>query len=153
MSKFERTQKGNPHELTVQQHVLPRKTIARFCGADGRVKVRLLTRGLDLPLTPVDPLFCVQRAWDQRGESLVGGSIENPFQAIADCLVDGSLERLDSEMHALITEMYLLWRQRCLRVGNPTPDFRPKGVTPCNLPLEVQERIEKAGVSFIRPTG
>lgn len=137
----------------MRQHLLPRKTIERFCGADGRVNVHILTTRRNLSLKPTDPLFCAQRAWDQRGESVVGGAIEIPFQAIADRLVAGSLGTLTADMHAPVTEMYLLWRRRCLRVSNPMPDFRPKGVTPCDLPLDVQERLEKAGVAFVRPDG
>ena len=137
----------------MQQHLLPRKTIARFCGADGHVQVQLLTHGLNRRYLPTDSLFCAQRAWDQRGESVVGGGIEIPYQSISDSLVDGSLASLAPEMHEAITQMYLLWRRRCLRLNDPMPDFRPKGVTPNDLPLDVQERMEKAGVAFIRPDG
>ena len=41
--KFEKTQPRNPYKLTVEQHVIPVRTIKRFAGPDGMVEVNIGT--------------------------------------------------------------------------------------------------------------
>ena len=61
----ERTQKGNPHRLTREQHIIPAATLRRFTQSDGRVEVHFRDgRIAKLPVN--DQLFCVDRLWDQR---------------------------------------------------------------------------------------
>ena len=56
--KYEKTQKGNPHALTVRQHTVPVRSIERFSSTDGRVHVRYLRNGKELRLRPEDQFFC-----------------------------------------------------------------------------------------------
>jgi hypothetical protein len=154
MARYERPQRGNPHQLTIQQHLLPSKTIARFCGRDGRVHVHFPKIGTARRLKPGDPRFCTMRSWDQKAESGFGKSIEDRYQVIAERLADRSLTSLAADMHGAMTEMYLLWRFRCLRARSPLPDIPINVAAPerC-LTLDEQERLEKGGVMYFKPDG
>ena len=150
--KYERPQRGNPHELTVNQHILPRRSIERFCGLDGRVHVNLLAPARELRLEPEDPLFCARRVWDQRAESGFGKGIEDRFQAVAHVLAGSPTAHVEPGMNATLTQMYLLWRHRSLLARQPPSDVAVRGVIPeRELSIDSQERLEKNGVIFLRP--
>lgn len=154
MARYERTQPGNPHQLTIRQQLLPNRTIARFCGRDGLVHVHFLKEEMVRRLKPDNPLFCTMRSWDQKAESGLGKSIEDRYQVIADRLADRSLTSLAADIHRVMTEMYLLWRFRCLRARNPLPDLPVNGVArERDLDLDAQERLEKGRVMFLKPDG
>lgn len=151
--RSEGTQPGNPHRLTLRQHVLPSKTIARFCDADGRVSAHLVESGRELRLKPQDQLFWVKRVWDQRAESVLGKNIEDKFQAIAEQLSEGSLLTLEQEMHEAVTEMYLLWRYRFLAAREPREDMVVNGIRGEELTIDEQERLESRATAFVRADG
>ena len=144
MVRYERPQRGNPHGLTIRQHLLPRKTIARFCGSDRLVHVQLLQEARDIRLAPGNTMFCAMRAWDQKAEEVIGKSIEDRYQAIAGRLCDESLNSLATDMHGHITEMYSLWRHRCLRARSPLADVPINCVAPeRELSHDAQERLRR----------
>jgi hypothetical protein len=154
MVRYETPQPGNPHKLTIRQHLLPRKTIERFCGPDGRVHIQFVQTSKVARHRPNSELFCAMRAWDQKAEACLGKSIEDAFQAIAERLCAGTLDSLSPDMHAPVTEMYLLWRHRCLRARNPLPDLKVVGITgDPTLDRDRQERLEAGGVMFVKPDG
>ena len=63
--KFDPVSKGNPHELTIDQHIFPKKSIDRFYNQDGLLQVK---RGNKIFNTNSgnDGIFCAKRVWDQR---------------------------------------------------------------------------------------
>lgn len=67
--KYEKTQKGNPHQLTINQHYFPARSIERFVRPDGRVDVHYIKNSKNFQVKPNNPIFCARRAWDQRVES------------------------------------------------------------------------------------
>jgi hypothetical protein len=54
--KYEKTQKGNPHQLTIHQHTFPTKSIARFTDKSGYVKVKLIAQSKIISLNPINQL-------------------------------------------------------------------------------------------------
>jgi len=48
MPRYQKPKKGNPRELTVNQHVFPKRSIDRFANDQGRVSVRILHPGKGL---------------------------------------------------------------------------------------------------------
>lgn len=50
--RYPKPQKGNPHKLTIDQHIFPKASISRFTGENGRVQVRRKSGEQDLWLTP-----------------------------------------------------------------------------------------------------
>jgi hypothetical protein len=41
MTQYGKPQKGNPHQLTLNQHTFPSKNIERFVDSDGRVHIHM----------------------------------------------------------------------------------------------------------------
>lgn len=152
MAKFEKTQPGNPHKLTIRQHVYPRASIERFADAAGRVKVRFLADHKTVHVTPDADVFCAMRAWDQRHERLVGKQIEDAFQGIAEEIVAGR-NKLDEKQHETVTYFRSLWQLRAHHRDHPVPDEIAKGVTPSNLTLDQCEILESNHVAYVGPDG
>ena len=112
--KYEKTQKGNPHQLTIHQHCFPKKSIERFCDENGVVRVHLIREHKSVLLKPEHPIFCARRVWDQRAESVFMQSIENRYQDLASKLVTGGAAHwLSIAENQVVTDMYSLWHVRC----------------------------------------
>ena len=79
----EHTQQGNPHSLSIRQHVHSRAAVARFADVEGRVHVRIKAAD-DRPdksfLTNADNIiFCAPRLWSDK--------LENGFfRGVEECL-------------------------------------------------------------------
>jgi hypothetical protein len=94
------------------------------------------------------------RVWDQRAEVGFGKSIEDAFQHIAGQIAEGTITHVPEGVHGTITEMYLLWRHRCIRARAPLPDVPLNIVRPTrDLTSDQQEVLESRGFSFVQPDG
>lgn len=148
MRRPEPVQKGNPHKLTVNQHIFPTESIKRFMH-DGGVEVREKVAGRTLRRRPDDVLFCALRVWDHRSEHGFMLEIENAYQRVADKIIGGHRE-LNEADHSSITDFYLLWhlRQRA-RSAPPTfpklTGWKPERVI---TGKDAQEQFEKSGVIY-----
>jgi hypothetical protein len=143
----ERTQKGNPHRLTREQHVIPVATLRRFAQSDGRVEVHL--RDGRIVKLPVDnQLFCVERLWDQRAEAGYMKKIEDEFQALVDGLEAGRSGPLATEEHRCITRFWGLWHWRNHFIDSPLEDTQLKGIVGESLTLDKKEILESRWYAF-----
>lgn len=123
-------QKGNPHQLTVNQHCFPRRSIERFRDGDGLVNVWLRPEFKRIRVAPEDQLFCARWVWDQRAETGFMADVERRFQALADAIERGRLvRRFSANENRGVTEMFLLWWIRSRWRYTPLPDERLEGVT------------------------
>jgi hypothetical protein len=138
--KPEPTQSGNPHCLTMNQHVLPKASIQRFSGSDGLVDVRLLRPSKRIRKPPSDAIFCAQRAWDQRAEHGYGKQIEDAFQEVGDRIVTTGV--LAEEDHVKLTQFWFLWKFRAGLKENPMEDVKVPGVPALVLTKDAHERFE-----------
>jgi len=145
----EPTQKGNPHQLTIQQHVFPRASIKRFAGADGKVSVRLSGKIGEQRRYPSAKIFCAERVWDQRSEARYMKDIEDEFLALVEQIATG-LESLGDHQNRIATKFFALWSLRAQFEQNPTSDQFISGVAGESLTTDQQERLEKTGVAYIR---
>lgn len=152
--KYEKTQSGNPHQLTVWQHCFPKKSIERFTNEDGRVHVHIIEHNKTETLTPDNNIFCARRSWDQRAETGFMKEVEDAYQELADKIAAGNVDRpLKLEENCVVTDMFLLWLYRWVYCNNPLEDQPIKsasGVTH-NYSKDVQERLEKRGFISIKP--
>jgi Protein of unknown function (DUF4238) len=150
--KYEKPQKGNPHQLTVKQHVFPTRSIKRFIATDGCVAVFDLTKQKILRLRPSASLFCATRTWDQGTEKL-GKSIEDAFQKIAEKIVDGLTDAIPESDTQAITDFYALWTIRARLKRQPRQDTVLPDVlrSETNPTKDEQELLEKHGIGFFRP--
>lgn len=143
----ERTQKGNPHQLTREQHVLPVATLNRFAHPDGLVEVHLRdNRTVKLPVD--NQLFCVDRMWDQRAEAGYMKKIEDNFQALVTDLEDGRVGPLSPTEHQAITRFWSLlhWRNHFIESPADVPVL--KGIAGENLTIDQREILESQWAAF-----
>lgn len=150
---FEKPQSRNPHQLTIWQHIMPNKSIARFGDAQGWVQLKRIKEQQSLKLQPNNEIFCAKRVWSQKGES---SSIkdETAFQQLADKILSGQLTSLHDDMHIVATEMYLLWRTRFIYASNPIQDQQLKMFHhERQLSKDQQEQLEKGGIFYVHQDG
>ena len=143
----ERTQKGNPHELTREQHVIPVATLRRFAQSDGRVEVHLRD-GRMAKVSVDNQLFCVERLWDQRAEAGYMKRIEDKFQALVDELETGRSEGLSTVEHRCVTRFWGLWHWRNRFIDSPLEDMQLNGIAGQSLTLDKREILESNGYAF-----
>jgi hypothetical protein len=149
--KYERTQKGNPHDLIINQHIFPRKSIARFTN-NKVVQVFLRDKNATFSATPGNAIFCVSRTWDQRAERGYMKDIEDRFQCLADELSERTRILSDSE-NSVISDFYLLWYFRFYYSITPIQDQKLPGITGSRLTKDQEEILESRYVSFVRSNG
>lgn len=146
-------QTGNPHRLTVKQHVFPSASIKRYATTEGTVQVYSKRLGKVLSIYPKNSFFCVNRVWDQKSENGIGKSIEDAFQALADRVVDGSVKRIGIFEKIVVEEYLSLWRSRHDLRHSGLPDYMVNGVSGDSLTLDQQEILEKNHTMFISEDG
>lgn len=151
MPSFEKPQKGNPHCLTISQHIFPAKSIARFASSDGKVQLQMLRPSLVRQAKPSDSIFCAQRVWDHGSEVGFIKALEDRFQRLATLIIDGHVMSFDQEQTYVISSFFVLWRVRAELRERPTQNTVLQGVLPGrNRSKDEEERLEKAGLAFQR---
>lgn len=151
--KHEKTQKGNPHQLTVCQHTFPVGSISRFTGDDGRVEVYLIEQKKGVRLKPDDQLFCAKRVWDQRAESGFMKEIEDKYQSLAERVVLENKKKLNADEQQIVTDMFAIWNIREHRKAHPIPDQKIEWIIDVakHYTKDDQEILEKNHIGVIRP--
>ena len=152
--KYEKTQRGNPRQLTIKQHCFPKKSIERFANSDGRVHVHLIEHDKTEFLKPDEYIFCARRTWDQRAESGYMREIEDKYQEFAEKLAAGKIvRRLNSREKNVVTDMYLLWNCRWHWNKCPLEDQEVKDVLSVahEYSKDDQELLEKNSATVIKP--
>jgi len=157
--KYEKNQKGNPHELTICQHIFPAKSIARFTNKSGVVdesgvvEVKLIAESKIIKIKPKAKLFCARRIWDQRAESGYMKKIEDNYQSIAGSIVNGILNKIGQKEKPVINDMFAIWNIRAFQKNLPIQEQKINGITGVakNLTIDEQELLEKNHVGFIQP--
>ena len=142
--KYVETQKGNPHFLTIKQHVFPVASLRRFADDGGEVSVLYRGRRQPEKVSPRRRGFYALRAWDQRSEAGYMRQIEDRFQALANRIVGGHRSLNESECK-VVTDFYALWRHRAIARENQEPDVPIRGFLPDNLSDDQREILEGNG--------
>jgi hypothetical protein len=149
----EKTQLNNPHGLTVNQHVWPQASIARFADDAGVVTVVDKIRRLARLVKPDDPIFCANRVWDQRAEAGYMKQIEDAFQRLATDIIDGTVSAIRPEQKATVDAFFSLWKFRAEYKNMAECETVLVGVCGAGLTKDEEERVEKAGALFHRADG
>lgn len=151
--KCEKTQPGNPHELSVNQHVIPACSLARFADADGFVQVKSVKAAEILRLRPDNRFFTLRRVWDQRAEAGWMKKIEDRFQALVEDVLIGKVEFITGDDAWTVTHYFSLWYWRS-RVQPPDETEQQfAGLTGETLTRDQEEHFEKMNVMFVRAGG
>jgi hypothetical protein len=152
-SKHEKLQAGNPHTLTIKQHVFPSASIARFVGRNGCVDLCDIPRRLVRAATAGDVTFCAKRAWDQRAETGYMKLIEDTFQDLANRIIAGPGLVIGDQEKRTINEFFALWYMRSRHRNMDAQEIQANGVTGTNHTKDVEEKLEKNGYMFSRQGG
>ena len=144
----ERTQKGNPHKLTREQHVIPIATLKRFIHPDSLVEVHLRDQRI-VKRSVNNELFCVDRLWDQRAESGYMKEIEDHFQTLVTELENGRSGPLSPVEHQGIARFWSLlhWRNHFIEFPEDAPDL--KGIKGEDLNINQREILESKWTAFV----
>ena len=145
----DRPQKGNPHRLTIKQHVLPTRSIERFAEVDGTVSVQIVSENKRLKLRPDNPLFCANWKWDQRAEGGYMRGIERQFQDLAERIVHG-MNSISPREYPTVTNFFSLWHLRAKHRDEPFPPQSISGVHNQNLTKNQEEILERKHCGFVR---
>ena len=141
--RAKQTQRGNPHQLTLQQHVFPRGSIARFTNQKNLVEVSFRGSPVPLKLRPDNPIFCANRVWDQRAEEGYMREIEIQFQILTEKVVHSNYTLAKSD-HIIISRFRALWSLRGRMRKNPPSDQKLNGIIEArDFSLDEQEVLEK----------
>lgn len=132
---FEAPQKGNPHKLTINQHVFPRKSIDRFANESGLVQLFRVDGAKVIPASSTNSLFCAKRVWDQSTESGIGKNIEDRFQELAESILAGGTKVIGVFEKTVVEDFFSLWRTR--------QKFRAEGLEDITLECSGGESLTK----------
>lgn len=146
--KFEPTQPGNPHRLTVDQHVFPKASIQRFTNLGGNVEIFVKRLNRVLQLRSNNSIFCAKRVWDQKTEAGIGKHIEDRFQALARAIVSGTVTTIGIFEKRIVEEFFSLWRTRHKFRLEGLEDVVLHGVTGDSLTKDQQEILERKHVMY-----
>jgi len=150
---YEKPQKGNPHQLTVNQHCFPASCIKRFTGNSGRVQLMQAPKLEEIMAKPDAKIFCAKRAWDQSAEHIFMKEIEDKYKTLAEEVISNTATKLNSNQQAIVTDMFGLWNIRAHWKEQPAQDQRIEGAIDVAIKYskDDQEKLEKHGITAIRP--
>lgn len=142
------------HELVKNQHVLPSKSIERFCNEKGMVEAHRIHGNNTFQANPRNKMFCVNRAWDQRSEQGYGKEIEDNYQYLVERILVSDCRSLSSKENKIISMFYVLW---CLRSTIEQYDEAMSGnlsgVTDDRLTAEQKRNVELKHAIYIEEGG
>ncbi|MDR6710156.1 hypothetical protein J2X73_004561 [Novosphingobium sp. 1748] len=151
-SRSEKTQPGNPHELTIRQHVYPAKSIERFVEAGG-VDLLDWKNGKRRKARPNDSMFCADRAWSHGAEQGFMKQIEDCFQQLTDdVLAEGQFRTSPARQHT-ITEFFALWGTRAYHRQLVSQTLKTSGTPRVAYTRDELENLEKNSIIGFRADG
>jgi hypothetical protein len=149
---YERTQDGNPHQLTILEHVFPARSIKRFANRQGEISVKYLSTGKIFRVKADDQIFCAKRVWDQRAEHGYMKNIEDAFQDIAERITNGGGSLLPGDSK-VVTEFSGLCRLRAEWRDRRLGPQRILGIAGENLTKDQEEVLEKNHAVYVTAGG
>lgn len=141
--EFEKPQRGNPHKLTINQHVFPRKSIDRFSDKNGLVQLYKVGGAKVIKASSTNSLFCAKRAWDQGTEAGIGKTIEDRFQRLVNSILVGSSNVLGYFEKEVIEDFLSLWGTRQKFRVDSLDDYKFEGSEGGSLTKDQQEILER----------
>jgi hypothetical protein len=109
---YEKSQRTNPHRLTINQHVFPTASIKRFVDELGRVCVLEVARNRPRKARPNDSIFCARRAWPHHADVGYMKKFEDAFQQLASGIIRGTISQIDDAGAKIVRDFYVLWYMR-----------------------------------------
>lgn len=139
----------NPNEITIHQHVIPRKHILKWSIDDKMVKVYESSSGDEKRLAASSPFFCVMRLWDQWTEVEMLGTNEDNYQKQIRLF----WEKQPFTHHEHIMAYYVMLCVRTWVANKERPDYSSiitnLSYEPTKAELEDNELDMTGGVHFV----
>jgi hypothetical protein len=153
--KFEKPQRGNPHQLPFNQQIWPLKSIGRFVDGTGTGTVCLFdkVRNRMRQAKSDDDAFCAKRVWDRRAEFGYMKGIEDAFQELAAEIVAGTVTTIAAAQKGKVDAFFALWEMRADYKTSDGGEVNFKGVTGANWSIDQEEKFEKGHAAFLRKGG
>lgn len=79
--QYEKTLKGNPNKITVNQHIIPSRHISEWSNGRKVVDIIDIASGQKITMPPSSPYFCAMRLWEQHTEARFLKDLEDSFQS------------------------------------------------------------------------
>ncbi|MBS1001138.1 hypothetical protein JK169_08965 [Acetobacter persici] len=144
-SKPHPTAKGNPHGITVNQHLLPARTIERI-SSNGRIDILDVERKKRRFSNSSDQIFCARRCWSQDAETTLSHEIESDFQILCDKIEVNPLINLNTDEQNICNKFYALWTARGNIFSSPLPDIQLSEIqSPIDIEQIQRDELEKNG--------
>lgn len=146
---YEPTSRGNPQQLTINQHFHTAHAISIFYDSNNQV-----VEVMDIPTNQVlkrnkrAKMFCTKRTWDQQAENGYMVIIESSFHEEID-----NIKNFSERNHQAITNYCLLWRLRHDYHLKNLDNVALNGLSGSNLTKEQEEILENKNVSYFRNGG
>ena len=151
---FEPTRPGNPINLTINQHVLPKASIERFADSNGgRVQLFDKIRSKSRLAKPNDQIFCAKRKWDHGSEAGYMCGIERRFQRLACQVIAGKVTSIGDSEKSIVDVFLALWRARADQKTEEDREIKSSFVAGIELSKTREENLEKNGYIFVRKGG
>lgn len=136
--------KGNPLELTVDQHFHTAHSIAKFYNNKRKVEVFEISSREILERKKCAKIFCAKRNWDERAEKGYMSNIEFYFHSQIDFLVPANKRE-----HIAISKYFCLWRLRHKFHLERLSDAPLAGIEGEILTKEQKEVLEKNRFGYV----
>lgn len=145
---YEPTLKGNPQQLTVEQHFHTAHAISKLYNEAEKVQVKFIASEEVVERHKRAKIFCTKRTWDERAEKGYMAAIEKESHNQIDNIRDYS-----SRCHESISRYFLLWRLRFAYHTTPNQDIVLNGIVGPGLAKEQEEILESKWCMFNRENG
>lgn len=147
---YEPTLKGNPQQLTVEQHFHTAHAISKFYNEVEKVQVKLIASQKVVERHKRAKIFCTKRTWDERAEKGYMAAIEKESHNQID-----NVRGYSSRCHESISRYFLLWRLRFAYHTNPNlnQDIVLNDISGSCLAKEQEEILESKWGMFNRENG
>jgi len=144
----ELTLKGNPCQLTINQHFHSAHAIEKFYDFDNKVEVKLLQSGKIVKMHKRAKIFCAKRAWDHGSEIGYMKKIEIEFHREINIINNYSQRN-----HSAISKYFLLWQLRHQFHLTIVSDNILEGISCSGYTGKEEEIIERKGAFFVKKSG
>ncbi|MBR0560504.1 hypothetical protein [Neokomagataea anthophila] len=141
--------KGNPFQITRNQHLLPKKILDRISGNRKLLDVVSLRHKIKTHVSTDNPLFCVNRCWDENCETKISKPIEDDFQRLCDKIESNTEMSFSKDQNDICNRLYNLWYLRGNFSKNPLNDiYLSKIKTFSTIEQMKKDELEKNNIIY-----
>ncbi|GGN30266.1 hypothetical protein IBG28_18150 [Marinomonas arctica] len=140
---YERVRKGNPLQLTIDQHFHSAHAISKFYNNEDVVEIMNIGYG-KISKKSKNGMLYTKRNWDERAEKGYMYQIESDFHQQID-----NIKSYELRDHEAISRYLALWRLRHQFHIERLSDAPLCGIEGENYTKEEQERMESMGLGYV----